>query len=281
MKLSVHDHDRTSAGMKYVYPVVSRRSGGVSVGINLNPNNACNFRCVYCQVPDLIAGNAPHIDLDLLRDEVGELLETGLSAQSFAEDVGPEFRRLRDVAISGNGEPTSSPQLMAVIEILGEELRRRDLLGTVPLVLITNGSHMLKGNVGAAVARLADLGGAVWFKMDSATTQGIKRINNSAIDAQGQWVRLVRSTELCRTLVQVCLFRSDDKPPSDSEQSALIERFTMIVRNKIAVDGVFLYGLARPSQQPEAGSLSPLTAEWMEEFAGRIRALGIEVHVTA
>ena len=52
--LKVTDHDRNAAGLRYVYPVVSRRAGGVSVGINLNPNNACNWRCVYCQVPRLV-----------------------------------------------------------------------------------------------------------------------------------------------------------------------------------------------------------------------------------
>ncbi|PIU16966.1 MAG: radical SAM protein, partial [Gallionellales bacterium CG08_land_8_20_14_0_20_59_87] len=34
--LSTTDHSRDSAGLRYVYPVVSRRAGGVSIGINLN-----------------------------------------------------------------------------------------------------------------------------------------------------------------------------------------------------------------------------------------------------
>ncbi|MBS0311602.1 MAG: radical SAM protein, partial [Proteobacteria bacterium] len=55
-QLTSTNHDRDSAGMTYVYPVVSRRAGGVSVGINLNPNNACNWACVYCQVPNLTRG---------------------------------------------------------------------------------------------------------------------------------------------------------------------------------------------------------------------------------
>ncbi|MDX9945398.1 MAG: radical SAM protein, partial [Azonexus sp.] len=38
--LRTDDHSRDSAGLRYVYPVISRRAGGVSVGINLNPNNA-------------------------------------------------------------------------------------------------------------------------------------------------------------------------------------------------------------------------------------------------
>ena len=59
MELTTQDHDRRAAGMTYVYPVLSRRAGGLSVGINLNPNDACNWRCVYCQVPGLVRGKAP------------------------------------------------------------------------------------------------------------------------------------------------------------------------------------------------------------------------------
>jgi hypothetical protein len=64
------DHNRSFIDMTYVYPVVSRRAGGVSVGINLNPNNACNWHCAYCQVPGLVRGAAPEIDLALLAREL-------------------------------------------------------------------------------------------------------------------------------------------------------------------------------------------------------------------
>ena len=68
--LNTLDHDRNVFATQYVYPVVSRRAGGVSVGINLNVNNACNWRCIYCQVPDLKRGKAGTIDLDVLRSEL-------------------------------------------------------------------------------------------------------------------------------------------------------------------------------------------------------------------
>jgi hypothetical protein len=71
--LKTEDHSRDSAGMRYVYPVVSRRAGGVSIGINLNPNNACNWRCIYCQVPDLTRGGPPPVDLPLLDAELDRL----------------------------------------------------------------------------------------------------------------------------------------------------------------------------------------------------------------
>ena len=72
--LTTTDHSRDSAGLRYVYPVVSRRAGGVSIGINLNPNNACNWRCIYCQVPELVRGTAPPIDLALLEQELSGFL---------------------------------------------------------------------------------------------------------------------------------------------------------------------------------------------------------------
>src|SRR5664279_4379653 len=106
--LKTEDHSRDSAGMRYVYPVVSRRAGGVSVGINLNPNNACNWACIYCQVPNLARGSGPALDLALLETELRTLL-TAIVHGDFMQTQVPEgARRLNDIALSGNGEPTSS-----------------------------------------------------------------------------------------------------------------------------------------------------------------------------
>jgi hypothetical protein len=78
-KLSTTDHSRDIAGLKYVYPVLSRRAGGLSIGINFNTNNACNWRCVYCQVPDLVRGAAPVMDFQLLEDELRFFLDNVLN----------------------------------------------------------------------------------------------------------------------------------------------------------------------------------------------------------
>src|SRR5215831_15021835 len=119
MRLTEKDHDRDSAGLEYVYPVVSRRAGGVSVGINLNPNNACNWRCIYCQVPDLVFGSAPEIDVARLEGELDAFLGRALAPGWMEENVPAGSRELRDVAISGNGEPTSSRQFAEVVAAIG------------------------------------------------------------------------------------------------------------------------------------------------------------------
>ncbi|HNA69478.1 MAG TPA: radical SAM protein, partial [Nitrosomonas sp.] len=79
--------------MVYVYPVISRRSGGVSIGINLNPNNACNWRCIYCQVPNLTRGSAPKIDLPLLEQELRIFLRELLEGDFMSRQVPPECQR--------------------------------------------------------------------------------------------------------------------------------------------------------------------------------------------
>src|SRR5512142_1373347 len=116
-ELTSTDHSRDSAGLRYVYPVVSRRAGGVSIGINLNPNNACNWRCIYCQVPDLVRGTAPPIDLPLLEKELSGFLHD-LQHGDFMQRVPPEARRINDIALSGNGEPTSAQEFNEVIELI-------------------------------------------------------------------------------------------------------------------------------------------------------------------
>ncbi|HRE17307.1 MAG TPA: radical SAM protein, partial [Rhodocyclaceae bacterium] len=101
--LTIQDHRRDSAGMTYVYPVISRRAGGVSVGINLNVNNACNWGCVYCQVEGLSRGGPPPIDLELLRQELTQFLAEALHGDFMSREVPEGARALMDVAFSGNG----------------------------------------------------------------------------------------------------------------------------------------------------------------------------------
>ena len=112
--LTIEDHNRDVTGMTYVYPVISRRAGGVSIGINLNPNNACNWACVYCQVPGLVRGGPPPVRLELLESELRTFLREITEGDFMLREVPAEARRLVDVAFSGNGEPTSASGFDAI-----------------------------------------------------------------------------------------------------------------------------------------------------------------------
>lgn len=265
--------------MTYVYPVVSRRAGGVSVGINLNPNNACNWRCAYCQVPDLIRGTAPQIDLDLLRRELDGMLDALLDGDYLERHVPAGARRVSDVALSGNGEPTTSHQFDRVIDLVGDALERRGLVGRVKVVVISNGSMTHRPEVQRGFERLGTLDGEVWFKLDSATATGRRRLNDTAGDMEKVREALARVAVRCRLRIQTMAVAIDGRPPDDDERGAYLEFLRSVLASGIRVHDVMLYGLERASFQPEAPRLSKLPASWLEDLADRIRELGLGVHV--
>lgn len=281
MSLSIHDHDRRKSGLTYVYAVLSRRAGGVSIGVNLNTNSACNWRCVYCEIPDLTFGNAPPCDLALLERELRTLLDDVLRGDWMTRNVPEErWRVLKDVAISGNGEPTSCPEFPEVVDTLGRVLREYALAGSVQLVLITNGSLVHKPEVQRGLAALHALGGIVWYKLDSATPEGQARMNTSKAGVERARANLVTAARTCTTWIQTMALAWNGQPPSTVEQEAYLEFVRGLVRERVPVQGVLLYGMARPSYQPEAAVLSALPREWMEDYARRIEAAGLPVRLS-
>ena len=278
--LSIRNHDRDAAQMTYVYPVVSRRAGGVSVGINLNPNNACNWRCIYCQVPNLKRGAAPVIDLKLLETELTALLTDILQGDFMQTRVHEDARRLNDIAISGNGEPTSAKAFPEVILLIGRVMKRFGLVQKIKLVLITNGSLITRKAVQLGLKRMAKLHGEVWYKLDAATPDGMAQINNTRQSLKKTVAHLGLAASLCPTFIQTCVFAFDNVPPTLPAQKAYLDFLAGLIAQGVQLEGVLLYGLARPSLQPEATQLSTLSPSWMEEFAHKIEQIGLSVKLT-
>lgn len=276
--LNVRNHDRDFAGMTYVYPVLSRRAGGVSVGINLNPNNACNWHCAYCQVPDLVRGKAPAIDLARLEAELSGFLRALVQGDYLERHVPEGLRSIRDIAFSGNGEPTSASEFPEVIALV-RRLRDEFGLGSgVPLRLITNGSLIGQTRVQEAVRALGAAGGEVWFKVDAGTKASIERINGVSLDPTTVARNLGTSAALCPTWVQTCMFRWDGVAPTNDDIEAYLDVLEAAGTDRLR--GVLLYGIARPSMQPEAVRLSPLTVVELEAIALNIAKKGLTVRVS-
>src|SRR3954447_19747651 len=118
--LLVHrDHRRTFAENLYVYAVVSRRSKGVSIGVNLNPDKVCNFDCVYCQVDRKTPPVVREVDEARLLAELDDMLDLVTTGRLFEHErfrqTPPALRRLNDIAFSGDGEPTTCPRFPEIV----------------------------------------------------------------------------------------------------------------------------------------------------------------------
>lgn len=280
MELTTSDHDRDVAGTTYVYPVVSRRAGGVSVGVNLNPNDACNWRCIYCQVPGLKRGAGPEIDLGLLRAELDGMLARATSEAWLERNAPAGMRRVNDVAFSGNGEPTTSPDFVAAVRVVAEVLEERGLAGELSVVLITNGSQVHREEVRSGLERLSELGGEVWYKLDAGTAEGRLRLNDVSVPDERVIENLVLASRACRVRLQTMVLALDGEPPATSEVDAWLELVARARARGAEIEDVLVYGPERESHQPEAPRISRVPDAWVEAFAERVREeLGLEVRV--
>jgi wyosine [tRNA(Phe)-imidazoG37] synthetase (radical SAM superfamily) len=280
--LSTTNHDRDIAGLKYIYPVMSRRAGGLSIGVNFNTNNACNWRCIYCQVPDLQRGNAPEMDFALLEDELRYFLDFVQHGDFFEQfNVTPEMRVIKDIAISGNGEPTSLRQFARAVRLIGEIAIEAGVFPSSHFVLITNGSLIHQADVKAGLKELARFGGEIWFKLDSATAAGRKLINNNAQSQRQLLENLKIATEACTTKLQTCMLHYLNQTWSVPEKQAYVQLLKELRNRKLNIEKIMLYSIARQSFQPEADDLEKVERNEMEAFAADIKALGYDVSVNS
>lgn len=280
--LTIYDHTRKFANNVYVYPVLSRRSGGVSLGINLNTNNACNWRCVYCQVEGLTRGKPEIIDLDLLLLELDSMLDQIINANLLAQ-LSSSDCHLMDISLSGNGEPTLAREFYQVVAIIVKLYKKYNLSGyekdkhhknPVKLVLITNGSGVNKKEVIKALDLLQLNNGEVWYKIDSVIAEKIKAINQIDLSITSIKQKLLLAAEHCKTYIQTCIFCSNGQLPDNNEIEEYI-KFVTAVKEKIA--GVLLYTVARPPALEEGGIVTAVSKSFLQVIAARLEKNGVLV----
>ena len=264
--------------------MISLRAGGLSIGINFNTNNACNWLCVYCQVPDLTIGAAPELDLGLLATELEDFLQDVLHGSFYERfELEAEMRVIKDIAISGNGEPTSVQDFSKAIAVIIRVAEQANILEPFQYVLITNGSLIHKADVQAGLQLFNHYNGQVWFKLDSATDEARETVNHSALSLLRQTENLLVSAKLCATWIQTCMLNYANKGDvglvSEGEQAAYLVLINKVLQ-QASLQGVMLYTLARPSLQPEVNRLSKVTEEQINNFAQRIRQSGLPVTVS-
>jgi wyosine [tRNA(Phe)-imidazoG37] synthetase (radical SAM superfamily) len=267
-------HPRSFAANRYVYPVLSRRAGGISIGVNLSPDQACNFECIYCQVDRserAQPGESHLVDLDRLTAELEEVIEMVTSGRIYQEapfQAAPEpLRRLSDIALSGDAEPTLYGRFDAVVAACAE-VRRRLCPDDVKLVLISNASMFHRHEVQQALKILDENNGEIWAKLDAGTESAYRRIARSAIPFS-QILANIREAAVARPIVIQSLFmRIRGEPLPLAEQEAYCQRLAEIVAAGGQIKLVQIYTVARP---PAEGWVTPLSAAEIDALAELVR----------
>jgi wyosine [tRNA(Phe)-imidazoG37] synthetase (radical SAM superfamily) len=270
--LLVHrDHRRTFANNFYVYAVVSRRSKGVSIGLNLNPDKVCNFDCVYCQVDRKTAPLVREVDVPRLFEELEEMLDQVESGALFQverfRETPPALRRLNDIAFSGDGEPTTCPQFLDIVRAVAKVKRRRGLDG-VKLVLITNASRFHRPQVHEALAVLDANHGEIWAKLEAGTEAYYRQVDRTTIPLQRILDNITEAAKVRPVVIQALFLRLHGEPPPPAELEAFCDRLLEIRGAGGRIRLVQLYTVARV---PAEAYVSPLTNAEVDDIVELVR----------
>jgi wyosine [tRNA(Phe)-imidazoG37] synthetase (radical SAM superfamily) len=271
-------HPRRFETNRYVYPVLSRRSGGISIGVNLNLDKVCNFDCAYCQVDRTGPSTREVVDIDRLVDELDATIAAVTTGQIFDTTLfrhtPAALRRLNDIALSGDGEPTTYRKFDEVVAACAE-VRRRHGLNDVKLVLITNASMFHRERVRRALEILDANHGEVWAKLDAGTEAYYRLIIRSAVPFQRILDNLLDAARARPLVIQSLFARVHGEPPPLAEQEAYCNRLNDIRSGGGTVKLVQVHTVARPPAESWITALSHAEVDALAELVRRRTGLAV------
>ncbi|HSQ42619.1 MAG TPA: hypothetical protein VLM37_10100, partial [Fibrobacteraceae bacterium] len=267
------DHGRQFGQYRFVYPVLSRRAKGISLGVNLNPDLVCNFDCPYCQVDRETPGEIPErFTLEGFREELERALRHWqhnrfMDSPRFQGLPGP-LTELKDICLSGDGEPTLSPKFPEVCHLLRSvQGAWKDTL--LKLTLITNATLLHQPQVRAGLVSLTGLRGEIWGKLDAGTEPWFKQMSRSRYTLSHIEDNLCRTVRDFPLRIQTMLCMLNGKEPDQKELEAWAQRIVHIqATNPTNLLEVQLYTIVR---RTATHSVAPVSDAFLNHVSQWLR----------
>lgn len=265
------DHSRRFEENRYVYPVLSRRSKGLSLGVNLNPDKICNFDCIYCQVNRKVEAETTFVDMSRMLSELDSLLGLIESGEIYRHpkflEVPDALRRLNDIAFSGDGEPTTYRNFDEIATRVAE-LKSRHQLDDTKLVLITNASMFHRPAVMRGLELLDRNNGEIWAKLDAGTEEYYRSIERTSIPFSRILENIREASRRRPIVIQSLFMRVHDEPPTRSEIEAFCGRLNEITSAGGRLKLIQIYTVAR---KPAESIVTPLSNDEVDELTDTVR----------
>ncbi len=273
------DHSRSYHANKFVYPVLSRRSRGISIGVNLNPDKVCNFDCIYCQVDRRSEAETRFVEMDRLMAELDSMLHLVSSGEIYEDpkfhSVPAALRRLNDIAFSGDGEPTTFRNFDQLMQAAAG-LKQRHNLPAVKMVLITNASMFHRPVVKNGLLVLDQNQGEIWAKLDAGTEAYFQRVERTKIPFQQILDNITSAAQIRPLVIQTLFMRIHNQAPSLEEIRAYCDRLNEIAALGGELKLIQLYTIARQPAESFAAPLSEAELSGITEQVSENTRLDVE-----
>jgi wyosine [tRNA(Phe)-imidazoG37] synthetase (radical SAM superfamily) len=272
LRIAYQRHERRWADNLYVYAVVSRRSHGVSVGINLNPGKECNFDCIYCQVDRAVAPLVRKVDLARVAQELDAVLQAEADGSLYSAPpfsaLAPEARGVRDIAFSGDGEPTTYPHLKEAFEVAAAA-RARFGLAAAKTVLLTDAAYLSKPSVREALTVLDANNGEIWAKLDAGSDDYFQRIDRPNVSLTRVLENIRDAARVRPLIIQSLFMRVNGQAMPEAEIGAYCDQLNWLLAEGGQIRAVQIHTIARRPADP---SVTPLPDAELDQLAATVRA---------
>jgi wyosine [tRNA(Phe)-imidazoG37] synthetase (radical SAM superfamily) len=237
---------------KFVYLVLSQRAGGLSIGIDLNPSVRCDFNCVYCEVDRGRPSRFTTFDAHQLAEELHQMVElvqgNRLAEWPHYDKLSAELRRLRMVALSGDGEPTMSPDFLEAVHTI-VQVRATRQHEYFKIAVLTNSTRLDRPQVQEGIGLLTRED-EVWAKLDGGTQEHINRVNGSGFRI-GNILSNILMVGRRRPIVIQSLFPEvEGAGPSEAEIQEYAVRLKQLKEDGAEISLVQIYSAVRPMARP-------------------------------
>lgn len=241
---------------KTIFGPVNSRRLGVSLGINLLPNDKklCSFDCIYCECgwnPDKGEGTV----ILPKREEVRSLLRQKLIEMKKDSQM-PDV-----ITFAGNGEPTLHPDFDTIID--DTILLRNELAPNSKIAVLSNATMLHKPRVVEALKKVDDN----ILKLDSGILETILLLNKPVgkfdLNTLIHHLKKFEGTFILQTMF---LKGSFNGILFDNTTEKEIELWINLVK-EIQPKLVMIYSIARDTP---AETLIGITLQKLEDIAGRV-----------
>jgi wyosine [tRNA(Phe)-imidazoG37] synthetase (radical SAM superfamily) len=208
-----------------------------------------------------------HVSIEQLETELRQLIRAvnngTLFEQSWLAQALPEQRHLKDIAFSGDGEPTLSPQFAEAVR-LAAEIRKKLCAESTKIVLITNTSTLHLDSVRSTLDFLLQNNGEIWAKLDAGTSDYFRIVSRSSLSFQTIRSNLINFSRDFPVVIQTCFLSLHGNSPSTDE----VRRYAECLTELDKVQYVQIYTAAR--NMPEDW-VKPLDNSQIDDIAENVR----------
>jgi wyosine [tRNA(Phe)-imidazoG37] synthetase (radical SAM superfamily) len=274
------DRPRDFLGNRFVYAVISPRARGLTLGVNVNPDKRCNFDCVYCEVDRTLLPEPSALPVGVMAVELQRtlthILQGRLREHPQYQSLPDELLQLRHVALSGDGEPTLSPQFAEVVQAV-VHIRALGGFPFFKIVLLTNGTGLDRSQVQESLKRFTK-SDEVWVKLDGGTQEYLDKVCRLKDVTLGKILSNILHLARQRPVVIQSLFPAiNGEEPSAEDIEQYAHRLKELKSDGAQISLVQIYSANRPMSHAECGHLPLKTLSQIAQVVRQVAGLKAEV----